>query len=59
MPTIGMLGGKGGILGGTEIELPVGATDSAVPALPTKRLHIEAAVRNVLADASGRDSIEG
>ena len=37
-------GAEGVVLGCTEIELLVGATDSSAPVFPTTRLHIEAAV---------------
>lgn len=37
-------GAEGVILGCTEIELLVGATDSPVPVFPTTRIHVEAAV---------------
>ena len=37
-------GAEGVILGCTEIELLVGASDSPVPVFPTTRLHVEAAV---------------
>ncbi|WNV86465.1 aspartate/glutamate racemase family protein [Umezawaea sp. Da 62-37] len=37
-------GAQGVVLGCTEIELLVGAEDSAVPLFPTTRLHVEAAV---------------
>lgn len=43
-------GAQGVILGCTEIELLVGADDSAVPVFPTTRIHTEAAVRAALAD---------
>jgi aspartate racemase len=42
-------GAKGVILGCTEIELLVDASDSAVPVFPTTRLHVEAAVALALA----------
>ena len=42
-------GAEGIILGCTEIELLVGAGDSAVPVFPTTRLHVEAAVDAALA----------
>jgi aspartate racemase len=44
-------GAEGVILGCTEIELLVGADDSAVPIFPTTRLHVEAALDAALADA--------
>lgn len=37
-------GAEGVILGCTEIELLIGASDSPVPVFPTTRLHVEAAV---------------
>lgn len=37
-------GAQGVVLGCTEIELPVGADDAAVPLFPTTRLHVAAAV---------------
>ena len=37
-------GAEGIVLGCTEIELLVSATDSPVPVFPTTRLHVEAAV---------------
>jgi amino-acid racemase len=37
-------GAEGVILGCTEIELLIGASDSPVPLFPTARLHVEAAV---------------
>jgi aspartate racemase len=37
-------GAEGIILGCTEIELLIGADDLDVPAFPTTRLHVEAAV---------------
>ena len=37
-------GARGVVLGCTEIELLVGAEDSAVPVFPTTRLHVEALV---------------
>ena len=37
-------GAEGVILGCTEIELLVDASDAAVPLFPTTRLHVEAAV---------------
>ncbi|SFB22509.1 aspartate racemase [Cellulomonas marina] len=37
-------GAQGVVLGCTEIELLVGATDSPVPVFPTTRLHVEAAL---------------
>ncbi len=37
-------GAQGVVLGCTEIELLVGAADSAMPVFPTTRLHVEAAV---------------
>ena len=42
-------GAEGIVLGCTEIELLVGAGDSAVPVFPTTRLHVEAAVDRSLA----------
>lgn len=42
-------GAQGIVLGCTEIELLVGADDSAVPVFPTTRLHVEAAVDVALA----------
>jgi aspartate racemase len=42
-------GAQGIVLGGTEIELLVGAADSPVPVFPTTRLHVEAAVEASLA----------
>ncbi len=42
-------GAEGIVLGCTEIELLVGATDSPVPLFPTTRLHVEAAVDASLA----------
>lgn len=42
-------GAEGVVLGCTEIELLVGAADSAVPVFPTTRLHAEAAVDAALA----------
>jgi len=42
-------GAEGVVLGCTEIELLVGAEDSAVPLYPTTRLHVEAAVEKALA----------
>jgi aspartate racemase len=42
-------GAEGIVLGCTEIELLVGAGDSAVPVFPTTRLHVEAAVDHSLA----------
>jgi aspartate racemase len=42
-------GAEGIVLGCTEIELLVGSADSAVPAFPTTRLHVEAAVTASLA----------
>lgn len=44
-------GADGVVLGCTEIELLVDQTDSAVPALPTTRLHVEAAVAAALEEA--------
>ncbi len=41
-------GAEGIVLGCTEIELLVGAQDSAVPLLPTTRLHVEAAITRCL-----------
>ncbi|MBZ4319069.1 aspartate/glutamate racemase family protein [Streptomyces huiliensis] len=50
-------GAEGVILGCTEIEILVGAEDSAVPVFPTARLHAEAAVALALADpASGPEA---
>jgi aspartate racemase len=43
-------GAQGVVLGCTEIELLVSDADSAVPVLPTTRLHVEAAVDAALAD---------
>ena len=43
-------GAEGVILGCTEIELLVRPGDSPVPAFPTTRLHVEAAVDRALAD---------
>lgn len=37
-------GAEGVVLGCTEIELLISATDSPVPVFPTTRLHVEAAV---------------
>lgn len=42
-------GAEGIVLGCTEIELLIGASDSAVPVFPTTRLHVEAAVDASLA----------
>ena len=42
-------GAEGVILGCTEIELLIGASDSPVPVFPTTRLHVEAAVELSLA----------
>ncbi len=44
-------GAQGVVLGCTEIELLVGADDSAVPVFPTTRLHVEAAITAALGDA--------
>ncbi|GAA2488636.1 aspartate/glutamate racemase family protein [Terrabacter carboxydivorans] len=44
-------GAEGVVLGCTEIELLVDQTDSAVPVLPTTRLHVEAAVAAALEGA--------
>ncbi|WP_114560426.1 aspartate/glutamate racemase family protein [Desertihabitans aurantiacus] len=41
-------GADGVVLGCTEIELLVGPDDSAVPVLPTTRIHVEAAVEQAL-----------
>lgn len=41
-------GAEGVILGCTEIELLVGADDSAVPVYPTTRIHVQAAVERAL-----------
>jgi len=46
-------GAEGVILGCTEIELLVGAADSAVPVYPTTRLHVEAAVTAALKGVTG------
>ena len=43
-------GAQGVILGCTEIELLIGPDDCPVPAFPTTRLHVEAAVDLALAD---------
>ena len=43
-------GAQGVILGCTEIELLIGQDDCPVPAFPTTRLHVEAAVDLALAD---------
>jgi len=45
-------GAEGVILGCTEIELLISATDSPVPVFPTTRLHVEAAVDASLATRS-------
>jgi aspartate racemase len=37
-------GAEGVVLGCTEIELLITATDSPVPVFPTTRLHVEAAL---------------
>ena len=37
-------GAEGVVLGCTEIELLISATDSPIPVFPTTRLHVEAAV---------------
>ena len=42
-------GAQGIVLGCTEIELLIGASDSPVPVFPTARLHVEAAVDASLA----------
>jgi len=42
-------GAEGVVLGCTEIELLISATDSPVPVFPTTRLHVEAAVEASLA----------
>ncbi len=42
-------GAEGIVLGCTEIELLISATDSPVPVFPTTRLHVEAAVDASLA----------
>jgi aspartate racemase len=44
-------GAEGIVLGCTEIELLICATDSPVPVFPTTRLHVEAAVEASLAQA--------
>jgi len=44
-------GAQGVILGCTEIELLVGASDSPVPVFPTTRLHVEAAIDAALQSA--------
>lgn len=41
-------GVEGIVLGCTEIELLVGASDATVPVFPTTRLHVEAAVEQAL-----------
>jgi aspartate racemase len=46
-------GAQGVILGCTEIELLIGPEDCPVPAFPTTRLHVEAAVDLALADSAG------
>ena len=43
-------GAQGVILGCTEIELLIGPDDCPVPAFPTTRLHVDAAVDLALAD---------
>jgi aspartate racemase len=45
-------GAQGIVLGCTEIELLVTATDSPVPVFPTTRIHVEAAVRQALDEPS-------
>jgi len=45
-------GAEGIVLGCTEIELLVGAGDSAVPVFPTTRLHVEAALAASLGPAA-------
>ena len=47
-------GAEGIIYGCTEIELLVGAEDSAVPVFPTTRIHVEAAVERALAGSPVR-----
>ncbi len=46
-------GSEGVVLGCTEIELLVSATDCAVPVFPTTRLHVEAAVNASLGTSDG------
>ena len=41
-------GAEGVILGCTELEMLVGAGDSPIPAFPTTRLHVDAAVEAAL-----------
>jgi aspartate racemase len=45
-------GAQGVILGCTEIELLISASDSPVPVFPTTRLHVEVAVDASLAAAA-------
>jgi aspartate racemase len=45
-------GAEGVVLGCTEIELLISATDSPVPVFPTTRLHVKAAVAVSLATRS-------
>ena len=47
-------GAEGLVLGCTEIELLISASDSPVPVFPTTRLHVEAAVDFALSTPSGR-----
>lgn len=46
-------GAEGVLLACTEIELLIGPDDLSVPAFPTTRLHIEAAVDMALQPGSG------
>ena len=46
-------GAQGIVLGCTEIELLIGASDSPVPVFPTARLHVAAAVEASLAGVRG------
>ena len=43
-----MHGAQGVVLGCTEVELLIGPDDVPVPAFPTTRLHVEAAVAAAL-----------
>ncbi len=52
-------GAEGVILGCTEIELLVSATDSPVPVFPTTRLHITAAVDLAMDDQLYREASAG